>query len=271
MQTRYLSLLLTLGTSLFLSCEEPEEAITPDATTVSADGISEEVKEQLARLNFDVSDLTKVGEDYLVEGDMLISPESLANMVSSAATEGPQGEQYRASTLVDRGMRTIRIRTSDNGVRFSRAVNRAINNFNALGLTFTMVRVPFNESADITVWRSEEFDRWGVAQYPKSRLIFPVRPGGYVKLAASLFDQDDNFIEHVVTHELGHTVGLRHTDWYDRSLSCGGTPRKDTGGSFIRIPGTPKYDPSSVMRSCTNGNLDGEFSFNDRQALREIY
>lgn len=282
MQTRYLfllkvTLLLTLSTSLFLSCEELEEAVTP-----AAGEITDEVKEQFLSLGFDPSDLTMEGKDYLVEGDMLISPEALAGMLSAelVTVNHPQGEQYRTRRLVDRDLKTIRVRPTDEGARFVLAIDRAISNFNALGLTFRMVRVPLNTATDIIISRSENSDpsKLGKAEFPRAT-FGGGRPGGRVDIYARTFDRNNDYVEHVITHELGHCVGLRHTDWYNRDLSCpdGGSEGNSLiGPGAEHIPGTPKKttappDPTSVMNACVRNTTNGEFSRYDRIALQEIY
>ena len=272
------ALLVTLCFVFLFSCEEPEEAVVPD-TTVTFVNIPDEVKAQFLQLGFDPSDLIMEGENYLVEGDILVTPEALANMLSSEPTiiSGPQGEQYRTHALVDRNMKTIRVRPTDNGVRFLKAIDRAISNYNSLGLTFRMVRVPLNAPTDIIVSRSAGNSYLGRAEFPGG--LITKKPGGKIDIDARTFDRDDNYIEHVITHELGHCVGMRHTDWYNRSLSCG------TGGNegqnligvgAEHIPGTPKKtntppDPTSIMNACVRNTTNGEFSNFDRIALRKIY
>lgn len=86
-------------------------------------------------------------------------------------------------------------------------------------------------------------------------------------------DQPLGINEHIITHELGHTLGLRYTDYYDRSISC--VPpytgvEGDEGVGIIHIPGTPTtavWD-GSVMNACPHIGSTGEFTSADMRGGR---
>ena len=263
------ALAVTLCSTLLLSCEEPEEAAV---APVQPGKLSEAVKSQFSDLGFNANDIVKEGENYIVGEDIVVTPQAFSDMLSSEPTivNNPQGEQYRTFNLVSRSLRTIRVRATDNQTRFLRAIDRAINNFNALNLTFTMVRVASNESADITVRLSSGNSFLGRAEFPSGG-----RPGREVILDVSAFNgRSDDLAEETTTHELGHCVGLRHSDYYDRSLSCGGQAVDEGSGGVgaVGIPGTVRFDRASLMNSCGSiSQSNGEFSFYDQVALRELY
>ena len=80
--------------------------------------------------------------------------------------------------------------------------------------------------------------------------------------------------EHVITHELGHCIGFRHSDYYDRSISCGSGGNEGSAGvGAIHIPGTPTDARvgGSIMNSCFRSSETGEWSSSDRTALDYLY
>ena len=81
--------------------------------------------------------------------------------------------------------------------------------------------------------------------------------------------------EHVITHELGHTIGFRHSDYYNRAISCGGAASNEgaAGVGAILIPGTPSTATvgGSIMNSCFRSTETGELTSSDITALNYLY
>ncbi|MEM7156847.1 MAG: M57 family metalloprotease [Myxococcota bacterium] len=78
-----------------------------------------------------------------------------------------------------------------------------------------------------------------------------------------------------IQHEIGHTLGFRHTDWKDRA-SCEGLPDHDPDGDGNSlgahlIPGSSADDLGSIMRACLPPSTDLSFSAGDRVAIRRVY
>ena len=218
---------------------------------------------------------------YLMEGDIEIRKDLLKSMVEDSPDNG-RVEQYRTTNLVIGPFpRTIRvIAINMNNVDLRQGLTMAIQNYNNenINLNFTLeFRTVTNVWQIISAVNDSDILVQQLGNDPGGSSGFPV--GGdpysnlYVSDATATFGLD--VCEHVFTHEIGHCIGLRHTDFFNRSISCGiGGNEGDAGVGAIHIPGTPAttdVDMNSIMLSCFNGSETGEFSNFDRVALGTVY
>jgi hypothetical protein len=81
--------------------------------------------------------------------------------------------------------------------------------------------------------------------------------------------------EHVISHELGHCIGFRHSDYYNRAISCGGSASNEgtAGVGANLIPGTPSTAVvgGSIMNACFRSTETGEWTSSDVTALNYLY
>lgn len=72
-------------------------------------------------------------------------------------------------------------------------------------------------------------------------------------------------LTYILTHEMGHCLGLRHSNWQG----------SETEGSYgaILIPGTPQTDSYSIMNSGGSGGVPSwtDFSAYDKIAVQNLY
>ena len=267
------------STVVMSSCQQDEE-LNVDLNTINND-----IRDKFVELGFDASDMYvdqidnpltgEVEKFYMLEGDIAISAKQMEEMLDSdIAHRGVNGEQYRTNNLVSQG-RTIRVigytGNNANGLdsKMQTALQWAVANFNRINtsLNFTLTFGTNYNSYDMVVYRVSG-GGGGSAGFPSGG-----RPNKFIRINSGTSNYDTNVVEHVITHEMGHSVGLRHTDYFDRSYSCGSGGNEGDGGvGAIHVPGTPTgIDPNSIMLACFSSGEDGEFGSFDVTALEYLY
>lgn len=181
-------------------------------------------------------------------------------------------EQYRTTNLVSTSVKKICINptsTFNSYSRLSQGLDLAIANYNALGLTFTLARGP-TTGCNANISARTTTGSGGSAGFPSGGL-----PYNTINIGTGLQSYSVDVNEHVITHELGHAIGFRHSDYYNRSISCGGSATNEgsAGVGAIHISGTPTTATvgGSIMNSCFRSTETGEFTSSDITALRYIY
>jgi hypothetical protein len=229
---------------------------------------TQEIIDNLVQAGFPADDITVVDGLVYVGRDAQVSLEASREMLIS----DPGQEQYRTNNLVSLALDTICVDGSRLSKEpFNTALNNSLANYNNLNLTFQMRRTSGNEpicDALITIRLSGPTG--GSAGFPSGGLPF-----NSIQIGRGLASFATNTVTHVITHELGHCVGFRHSDWFNRAISCGGTPTNEGEGSIgaILIPGTPAgaVVGGSVMNSCFRSVEAGVFTSTDITALNALY
>ncbi len=143
------------------------------------------------------------------------------------------------------------------------ATRAAINHWS--NVTGTAVRFVEMTPANIVVSMAQVQDN------PIAEALFPTSgadPGGTVTIDSDYSTWGNSSQKvFVMVHELGHTIGFRHTNWQARGecVDCG----INLGAN--QVSGTPQTDGSSVMNGGTGGTSWSSFSSNDLLAMRTVY
>jgi hypothetical protein len=277
--------LAIIASVVSVSCSEQS-----DATPV--DEVPDGVMNQLIGLGFDVETIApiKFENGYLVEGDIYLTDVTMAELGQPDRIAAV--EQYSTTNLVStNGSRVIKMyapEATSGGGRGKKGsdgyspamiagLDEAIDRFNAQNLGISFVRQSTSSGADIVMTRLNKRDErrgvLGSAGFPASG-----DPYGEIKMSGVLessYGLSTDGIATIIAHEMGHCIGFRHTDYFDRSISCGGgTSNEGTAGVGAKhIPGTPTgatLSAKSWMLACTDGG-NRPFNNDDRTALNYLY
>lgn len=255
-------LTLSLMTALILtSCKKA-------MNETAQDEISDATLAKIQSHGFGTSNVQKTEEGYLVEGDIILTEDFLNSVPGGNLLRIANNEQYRTTNLVTGLPRNITISSSGNvNANVSASIDAAIARYNAENLVITMSRVASNGDINIRIVNGANYI--ASAGFPSGG-----DPYNTVKYNKTYQNYSLNFVTTVMAHEIGHCIGFRHTDYMDRSYSCGGSPSNEGASTVgaIHIPGTPTGpDAASWMLACLSATTNRPFNTNDKTALNYLY
>ncbi len=254
------------GVATFMSCGREE---TP-AAQPQTEQISEATLSKIYKLGFGTKNVARIPEGYLVEGDIVLTDKILDEVPDHLLLRVGTEEQYRTTNLVKGLPRVITVSISDKlPSSYVAALDETINRYNSQGLSLTFRRV--SSGAKISIVK-------GSGSYLASA-GFPTTTGepfSQVKVNSAAIGRsaETNYIATILAHEIGHCIGFRHTDYMDRSYSCGGSTANEGASTVgaVLIPGTPAAaDPNSWMLACIGSGVNRPFNANDKTALKYLY
>lgn len=263
MKKKLLALATIFGAVVLVSCELNEAP--------QQDLVSEATLSKISAMGFSTENVQRTDGGYLVEGDIILHDHDLNGSHDHKNLRIAEVEQYRTFNLVTGLPRTIRVGTSGSvPSSVSSAINAAITRYNNenLGLTFQRVT---SGTVDITVKIINGGSYIASAGFPDSN----GNPYPTVNFNKRYANYSAGFLTTVIAHEIGHCIGFRHTDYMNRSYSCGsgGNEGQETDGvGAVHIPGTPTGpDAASWMLACLSSTTDRPFNSNDKVALDYLY
>ncbi len=203
---------------------------------------------------------------------MLLTPEMLGASAVQQLLRVGQDEQYRTTNLVGSLPRTLTVSISNSfPAAYKSAIDEAIRRYNAAGLQLTFRRV--TSGAQLPVKFSSSLGAGVLGQsggFPSGGNPAP----GFTLVPSVINSSNTNYIATIMAHEMGHCIGMRHTDYFNRAYSCGGSTSNEGASNVgaILIPGTPSAaDPNSWMLACVGNGVNRPFTSNDLTALNYIY
>lgn len=256
-------------TALMAGCALLLFACKKSVKTEDASTVSDEALAKIYKLGFSNKNVIRDGNgNYIVEGDILLSEDDLNSVPETKFLRVGEEEQYRTTNLVRNLPRTITVSLASNLSTWSTALNTALSRYNTLGLRITFRRVTSGANISIVNGSGGFLASAG----------FPTSAGNpyhrIVLNGSAVAGQPQNTVATILAHEIGHCIGFRHTDYMNRSYSCGGSPVNEgsAGVGAIHIPGTPTGpDPNSWMLSCIGSGQNRPFNANDVTALNYLY
>lgn len=293
---KYFAITISVITLVFTSCQK--DTAVDDVSAIEEDFIINDTNignrtlvtdtnllNSIRSLDIDVGVVSR-GDFHLPDGsveeriyigeDITFTEEELNLLING---NGTTDRQYRTNNLVTGSNRTINILGYTGGdqalsEKAQTALQWAVDNYNNLDITlqFNLTYGTNWQAADMVVYDNSVNNPEGVGGLAG----FPNSSGEPYKFAQiyGLEQFSTNVNEHVIVHEIGHCIGFRHSDWFDR-LSCPSSAQGNEGegsNGAVHIPGTPTgRDLTSVMQACFSTSEDGEFNNNDIIALEFMY
>lgn len=240
---------------------------------------SVDIERLIEKLGFNTETMQSYGDTIIVEGDIILYKSKLLEDVSNVVVP-------RQAMVHDIPTGNITLNVYIKG-SFNSAektiIKNAISEFSDTNMGayytgFNTINFVSSESAANVVIQTANlpYDVCGMAEFPTIQMIGIsriVNIGKNMYINQGLFR---NYLtttaqkKHLIVHEFGHMIGLRHTNWSGLGESQTAIVDSQNIGAYT-VPGTsntgPNPDPLSVFNGMTCGESWVGFSPDDKTAV----
>ncbi len=263
---------VAIATVLAVACaEDPLEIPIPDVETEIIENPDYEI---IRSMGLHTEGIVELDDQYIVEGDILIDKTDIDSMRLIPAT---RQARYK-NTITGGREESIRVKITSSNVpnaEWRRAIFNAIDIWNAVPncpVWFHKIEHTILYH-DVIVRMSNEYSV-AAANLPKNG-----EPGKGIVINPKI-DWYNTTLEqktYIIVHELGHILGLGHTDYIANYYADPIENSVDSPADNYHIHGTPDIEPNSVMDSHSAGLDRGDasswwgFTAGDLAAIQSMY
>src|SRR5690242_2652439 len=214
MKMKFFLACVALSVILF-SCQKDNKIQTTSTNNIPADVIS-----RIQSQGFSTDGITATNGGYVVEGDIFLSNEALGKLNIGPVLRVGDEEQYHTTNLITGLPRTITVSISGLSSIFVSATDSAIARYNAENLRLHFTRVTSGGQIAIV---GADLGGGGIlgqsAGFPDASGN-PASPITINTHTGTFTGANVQYLTTIIAHEVGHCIGLRHTDFKNRSFSC---------------------------------------------------
>lgn len=217
---------------------------------------------QLVALGFRQDMIEDRGDYFVVEGDIVFSKASIPALRDTRTGPRPEFQWRTQGTVGQPQVQSIRVNLAGlaSVPTWQSAARSALAEWNSVNCSG--VHLVEGSPASIT------FSTFSGPSGTAAQASFPsaANPGSSVLVNTSYSGSPNNSSTKLrnMVHEIGHTIGFRHTNWN----SIGETANPN---GAIQVPGTPPADNASVMNGNTATQSWSDFSTYDLLATKTLY
>jgi hypothetical protein len=259
--------ILSVFLLFFVACKTTQDEPTPVPTN--------DMLSYIKQLGFRPSEIEDKGDYYLVDGDMYFPKNAKieTNYESHLFPDALETRQYGFQTYIGfNDQPDIKVHIDPSMAMHTGIINRAIEQWNSIPNCRVKFRVITITSPDANIRIKD-----GSSELPCSvcgRAAPPLngkaRGDVLINLSMAEMKNSSKEMQSVIVHELGHVLGLAHTNWRGNEDKDGILSSSPV--AITNILGTPTgSDFTSLMNGRTCGASPESLSANDKLAIQTIY